>query len=94
MWPHNPRGNLRNQRNIKGMVEEVISSVSELGSRLHRGGDKELVLGWRMFPARGSVTDLSEVWKGSQLGTGGWSSVLVAKGLQWRGGRACPWTAR
>lgn len=43
------------------MEEEVISSVSELGSRLHRGGDKELVLGWRMFPERGSVTDLSEV---------------------------------
>lgn len=61
MWPHNSRANLRNQGNIKGMEEEVISSVSELGSRLHRGGDKELVLGWRMFPVRSSVTNLSEV---------------------------------
>ena len=43
------------------MEEEVISSVNELGSRLHRGGDKELVLGWRMFPVRGGVTDLSKV---------------------------------
>lgn len=58
MWPHNPQGNLRNQGNIKGMEEEVISSVSELGSRLCRGDDhRQLVLGWRTFPARGSVTD-------------------------------------
>lgn len=57
MWPHNPQGNLRNQGNIKGMEEEVISSVSKLGSRLCRDDHPQLVLGWRMFPARGSVTD-------------------------------------
>ena len=35
----------------------MISSVSELGSRLCRDDHPQLVLGWRTFPERGSVTD-------------------------------------
>ena len=44
MWPHNPYNNLRNQGDVRGTEEEVISSVSELGSGLRRRGDNELVL--------------------------------------------------
>lgn len=60
MRPDKPYSNLRNEGDFRGIEEEVISSVGELGLRLHRGDDNELVLKRRTFPAREHVNDLRE----------------------------------
>lgn len=53
--------NFRNEGDFRGIEEEVISFVGELGLRFYRGDDNELVLKRRTFFVRERVNYFREV---------------------------------